>query len=487
MKGDNLVMKTQRLFNIFIQSAFCLALPLSARFVPDNGVKPDDYTVLMTVDGSYSTGLQEFQGGGHGKFYLRNWTSDQFSVAWKINVPVAGDYHVNLLARLHGAEAVAVFKIKEEAGSVSLPLGQSARQWDRLPFPKALALKQGEQTVMLQFAPKAGESPLHLEVLSVELVRPMVKERLHAEAKQMRTDTTWLQKAGHGAMVHWTSQTQPRQGDPKPYAQAVQDFDVKSFAQQMRDCGVGFVVLTTSHAEMRFPGPNKALDSLLPGRTAARDLVAELIAELKKHNIRLMLYYHIGAASDPQWLEASGFWKTDTTQVFENWRKVISEIGLRYGDGLAGWWFDDGSVNYYYRSAPWKSLLQAARTGNPKRLVGFNSWELPSPTAFQDLYLGEGNRSPSGTGALLTRNGNGCYPSGSHEGLQSCSTLVFESDWIYMRRGQPISGWQFSAEQVRQMIGDFKAYNNVVIFNFEITQEGLISPESVQRFKKVLQ
>ncbi len=463
-----------------------VALPLSARFVPDGVVKSDDYTVLMAVDGSYSTGLQAFQAGGHGKFHLRQWTNEQFSVAWKINVPVAGDYHVNLLARLQDADAVASFAIQGASTGMEMQLGQSAHQWERLSFLKTITLSQGEQTVILQFRPKEPGSKINLEVLSVELVRPCIKNGLHAEAKQMRADTTWLQQAGHGAMVHWTSQTQPRSGAQKPYAQAVQDFDVKSFAQQMRDCGVGFVVLTTSHAEMRFPGPNKALDSLLPGCTASRDLVADLIAELRKYNIKVMLYYHIGSVGDPRWLEASGFWKTDTTQVFENWRKIISEIGLRYGDGLAGWWFDDGTVNYYYRSAPWKCLLQAARAGNPKRLVGFNSWELPSPTEFHDLYLGEGNRSPSGTGALLTRHGNGRYPSGSHEGLQSCSTLVFESDWIYMRGGQPISGWQFSVENIRQMIQDFKAYHNVLIFNFEITQEGTISPESVEMFKKVL-
>jgi hypothetical protein len=480
------MMKPRYHASFLIPVILCLALPVSARFVPDGVVKSDDYTVLMAVDGSYSTGLHELQAGGHGKFQLRQWTNEQFSVAWKINVPVAGDYHVNLLARVQGADAVACIAIQGAAIGVELPLGQAARQWDRLYFPKTLALKQGGQTVILQFRPKEAGLKINLDALSVELVRPSIRERLQTEAKQMRADTTWIQQAGYGAMVHWTSQTQSRNGAQKPYAQAVQDFDVMTFAQQMRDCGVGFVVLTTSHAEMRFPGPNKALDSLLPGCTASRDLVADLIAELKKCNIKLMLYYHIGSVGDPQWLDASGFWKTDTTQVFENWRKIITEIGLHYGDGLTGWWFDDGSVNYYYRSAPWKALLQAARAGNPKRLVGFNSWELPSPTAFQDLYLGEGNRTPSGTGTLLTLHGNGRYPSGSHEGLQSCATLVFESDWIYMQSGRPIAGWQFSAENIRQMVQDFKAYKNVPIFNFEITQEGMISPDSVEMFKKAL-
>jgi hypothetical protein len=487
MKGDNRPMNSQQLFTIFIRSACCLALPLYARFIPDGIVKTDDYTVLMAVDGTFSPGLQEFQGGAHGKFYLRQWTNEQFSVAWKIKVPVADDYQVNLLAHLHGTEAIACVKIKGESETMSCPLGSSAHQWDRFSFPKALALKPGEQTVVLQFTPKAPGETIHLEVLSIELVCPSVDKRLRTEANALRVDTAWLQRAGIGVMVHWTSQTQARNGAPKPYTQAVQDFDVKSFAQQMDDCGARFVVLTTSHAEMRFPGPSKTLDALLPGRTASRDLVAELIAELKKVNIRLMLYYHIGSAADPQWLEASGFWKSDTAQIFETWRKVISEIGERYGDGLAGWWFDDGTVNYYYRSAPWKSLLEAARVGNPQRLVGFNSWELPSPTAFQDLYFGEGNRTPSGVGGLLLRNGNGRYPSGSHEGLQSCATLIFESDWIYMRQGQPVSGWQFSVEQLRQMIQEFKAYRNVLIFNFEIAQEGFVSTESIERLKQAIQ
>jgi hypothetical protein len=34
-------------------------------------------------------------------------------------------------------------------------------------------------------------------------------------------------------MVHWTSQTMPRHGDPKPYDQAVTDFNVDAFADQM--------------------------------------------------------------------------------------------------------------------------------------------------------------------------------------------------------------------------------------------------------------
>ena len=151
-------------------------------------------------------------------------------------------------------------------------------------------------------------------------------------------------------MCHWTSQTVPRHGPPKPYAEAVRDFDVKTFAEQVEQTGAQFVTITTSHAMLYFPAPLKSLDRILPGRTTQRDLIGELAEALGQRGIRLMLYYHLGSDADRAWQEASGFWKTDTTEFWNNWVAVIGEAGERYGDKLAGWWFDDGTANYYYRS-----------------------------------------------------------------------------------------------------------------------------------------
>ena len=104
----------------------------------------------------------------------------------------------------------------------------------------------------------------------------------------------------------------------------------------------------------------------------------------------------------PDWLKASGFWETDTTKFFNNWKSIIAEAGERYGDKLAGWWFDDGTTNYYYRSAPWESLAKAAKAGNPQRLVSFNAWEMNNPTRFHDYCTGEACYDPRGIDALLT-------------------------------------------------------------------------------------
>jgi hypothetical protein len=258
---------------------------------------------------------------------------------------------------------------------------------------------------------------------------------------------------------------------------------VESFARQVQATGAGFVVFTTSHAEHFFPAPLASLDPILPGRTARRDLVAELAEALGQRGVKLFLYYHLGASSDPAWLRATGFWDTDTSRLFNHWTAMISEAGCRYGDKLAGWWFDDGAVSYYYRSAPWEQLAAAAKAGHAGRLVAFNPWELPSPTEFQDYFCGEGHSDP-GLGGLVATGGDGRIKSGPHQGLQACATLITEGDWVHSRKNTDIGPPRWSGPQMAALLKEFIARKNVPIFNLEIYQEGALSPASVEMFKQ---
>ena len=300
----------------------------------------------------------------------------------------------------------------------------------------------------------------------------------------MRSNPTWFQNARYGMMVHWTKQSVPLQGDPKPYEQAVADFDVEKFADDMKSTGAGFVVFTTSHAMHYFPGPLKSLDDILPGRTAKRDLPADLAKALGKRGMKLFLYYHLGAHDDPEFLKASGFWETDTTKFFGNWQKMISEAGQRYGKQLAGWWFDDGSTNYYYRSAPWESLAKAAKAGFPQRFISFNAWEMNNPTGFHDFCTGEACYDPRGIDALLTPEHKGFYPSGTHAGLPASACLISDSNWVHNSLNTPPSSPKWNAEQLTELIKGFIAHKNVPIFNLEITQDGQLSPQSLDIFRQ---
>ena len=72
-----------------------------------------------------------------------------------------------------------------------------------------------------------------VEVLAVELVRPSVRDALHAEAMALRADARWMTRARYGVMFHWTKRTAPRSGPSRSYADAVEAFDVVRFADQV--------------------------------------------------------------------------------------------------------------------------------------------------------------------------------------------------------------------------------------------------------------
>jgi hypothetical protein len=449
-----------------------------AAFIPAFKLKADDYTVLMAVDAKLADGLVPFQSGGHGKFHVERWQRPDQQASWTITTAEAADHAVQILVRQDGNQELRL-DVRAAGKTLTGTLPPGARRWQRIVLPGTLALPRGESTLTLRLSSTAGSEPFNASVHAIELVRPAVRDALHRKALALRADPTWFQQARFGTMVHWTSQSMPLAGDPLPYDQAVAAFDVDAFADQMKQTGAGFVVFTTSHAHQYFPAPLAALDRILPGRTAKRDLVADLAAALGKRGLKLMLYFHPGAADDPAWLAASGFWETDTTRFFTNWQAVIREAGERYGERLAGWWFDDGSTNYYYRSAPWEQLARAAKAGHPGRLTGFNPWELNNPTEFHDFFTGEGFQDPRGHNELLPSGGDGRYPSGTHQGLQASACLIMESDWLHRPKDTPLNPPKWSAEQLAPLLKDFVARKNVPIFNLEVSQEGRVSPLSL--------
>lgn len=464
-----------------------LAASAHAAFVPDFALKPDDRTVLMAVDAKLAPGLTPFQPGSHGKFHIQGWQHPSQSASWTVNSAEPADHQVDvLIRRIHGTELTLEVSAASQTLTGTLPA--HAVHWQRITLPGKITVPAGESNVTLRITPANNpNASFAAEVHALEWTRPAVHAAQNQRAIAQRADPTWFQNARYGIMVHWTSQSMPRHGDPLPYDQAVANFDVDAFANQMHQTGAGFVVFTTSHAFQYFPAPLNSLDQVLPGRTSKRDLVADLAAALAARHMRLMLYYHLGAHDDTAWTHASGFWETDTSRFFTHWQNIITEVGERYRERLAGWWFDDGSTNYYYRSPPWEKLNAAAKAGHPQRLVGFNAWELNNPTPFHDFFTGEGFQDARGFNGLLVRGGNGRYPSGTHQGLQASACLITEASWLHHRKNQPLNPPKWSDTELAAILTEFSAHRNVPIFNLEITQEGTVSPASVEMIRNAAQ
>ena len=453
--------------------------------IPDVRIHQDDYTALMAVDARLAPGLKPFQSGGHGKFQVVGWNQASQQAEWSVRAETAGEYEASVLLRARRGRVLRI----ELSGSCGKALAEiparACSSWERVKLHGLLPIPAGQSQITLRVVPADGSSNFEVEVHAVELVRPGVKDALQRRAQALRADPSWFQNARYGIMVHWTQQSMPLAGNQKSYDEAVSAFDVEAFADQVRRTGAGFVVFTTSHAMHYFPAPLASLDRILPGRTTRRDLVADLAGALARRGIRLMLYYHLGASSDPQWMQASGALETDKAKFFANWQAMIGEAGNRYGNKLAGWWFDDGAVGYYYRSPQWELLARAAKAGSAQRLISFNAWELANPTQFHDFCTGEGCQEPSGMGGVLKRGGDGRYPTGTHAGLQASSCLVTESDWGHFAPNAPLSKPKWTADQLAALINGFMAYKSVPIFNLEITQDGQLSPATVQIFEQV--
>lgn len=439
--------------------------------------------VLHATQAQEVRNLQAFQPSELAAFYMTGQLADTPRLAWKVNLAEAGSYRVSLLARSEVPAVKPRLIIDDQAPpstTLSLP-----RAWDRLEIGVA-SFAQGANALKLELVAHARQTG-RVDIQAIELTRvshARQEERLTTKA---RADASWMRQAGFGLMLHWTRESAPAHGPTKPYAQAVEDLDVEALTEKLRSTGAGFVVFTTAHAYQDFPAPLSALEKVLPGRTSRRDLIADLAVSLQRKGLRLMLYHNPGTAQDTAWVAASGLKTGDRSRYFDLWQAMISEAGDRYGDKLAGWWFDDGATRLYPQAAPWASLHHAARSGNSTRLIGYNSWELPSVTDWQDFDCGEGLREPRGREGRLQPSDDGVYRSSSRQGQQATACVTLENDWLHRNPGQMPSSPTWTEPSLRDFLTRSRRSGLVPIFNLKITQEGLLGPESLGLVRRAAQ
>lgn len=198
-------------------------------------------------------------------------------------------------------------------------------------------------------------------------------------------ETSWM-PGSFGLGIHWTAGVaRDMSADPKAWGAAewnavVDAFDTEAFAETVKACGAKHIIFTLTHALQQMPCPNAALDRLMPGRTAARDLIGDLLASLAARDIKLILYYNHSCNNkdDPPWKEACGYNAIVDAQTMAaftaNICSILEEVSKTYGPRLAGFWFDSGStVNRVNgQEFSWTNFVSAARAGNPKLAICVN-------------------------------------------------------------------------------------------------------------------
>jgi hypothetical protein len=434
------------------------------------------------------------------RFWVWNWISDDESMTWKVSVPEAGSYSVVLLTENCGqilidCKLTSTGPVKVELGgklgklTYTIPYRKASATnlWMRNEVPGTLRLPAGESEITLRALAPDGK-PFNLALFSMELVTPARARSLSAEAATLRASTQWMVDAKYGLMFTWTASSSPRTGPKKSYEEAVRDFDVNAFADMVANTGAGFIVFCTSWSTYYFPAPIQSWERVAPGHTTRRDLIAELADALAKRHIKLMLYYHAGDSKDGWW-SRTYVSTMDRGAYFKQWEDQIREIGLRYGDKLGGWWFDDGMTFYYPLQAPFKAMTEAAKAGYPGRVVGYNSWILPKATDLQDYACGEGDfpdRLMPENDAELPVGGSGIFLSGPQKGMQATMTLTNEGgDWGHITQDTEVPTPRYSSDKMIDYLRQAIARKDVLVINLEVYQDGSASQKTIEEFKAI--
>jgi hypothetical protein len=253
----------------------------------------------------------------------------------------------------------------------------------------------------------------------------------------------------------------PPSGPQASLQDMAKGFDVSKFVNLVTSTGCKYVIFSLTWWSYQMLAPIQSVDNIVPGNTnitSTRDVIGELSTALHAAGVRFMLYYHSGSDSQvpggygsTPWWQAQQFPEPGYTErgvgdrsvFFNNWVNVITEIGNRYGTNLDGWFIDDGLLYY---PAPFERLGQAAKAGNPKRLVCYNPWIATEYTDFQEVFMGEQSQGQSQFGSAPA-GGNGIFTDGPQAGLLQHAMFTLEQDWGIHDPNQPIIT-QLSASQV---------------------------------------
>ncbi|MCC6231200.1 MAG: alpha-L-fucosidase, partial [Verrucomicrobiales bacterium] len=196
-----------------------------------------------------------------------------------------------------------------------------------------------------------------------------------SRAENASPHADWFSRAKLGVFMHFLPSGQAG-------LEQVRRFDVPALAAQLHDMGAGYLIFTLGQNSGYLNSPNAAYEKrtgYAPGeRCSTRDLPLELHQALQTKGIRLMLYLPCQTPNeDARAQKAFGLPEGAKDQPLdlafaEKWSEVIQEWSDRYGDKVAGWWFDGGYQHIHFNEAIAARYAAAAKHGNPRSLVTFN-------------------------------------------------------------------------------------------------------------------
>jgi hypothetical protein len=401
-------------------------------------------------------------------------------MVWEISVPKAEKYDLYLIADIPAESKNIEILFSSGSKSYNFTINPTSGPWvgggknfQRVKVLSEVLLPKGNQEVALKSTGLATGKTL-LNIRAVELVPVSAYQSIEKENKKAvasRASTEWLTKCGYGVMFHWTSQSVNPDGSNKPYAQAVNDFDVKKFADMVEETGAGYVIFTIGHAEQYCPAPIKSWEKCHQGKTTQRDLIEEMANTLNAKGIRLILYMNsYGTAK---------FGKVDNLEFYETFTDILKEFGDRYKEKVAGYWFDCWyQIFEGFPDIPFEDFYKATKTGNKDRIICLNSWIYPSVSSWQDYWAGE-------VVSPVAVPEKGFMKDGPAPDLPYHALLIMEPYWVQEKAEMPEP--RFHSSELSQYIRNCMKNGGAVTINMGIYQNGTVDEKALKVMKEIKQ
>ena len=311
------------------------------------------------------------------------------------------------------------------------------------------------------------------------------------EPMYTRANTDWFARCRYGLAVHWTAQTAPLRGAALGFQDAVAQFDMSAFIDGVLASGADYVLFTVTHALHMLPCPHPVVDSILPGRTSKRDLIAELALRLNTYGKRLLLYYNHSCnnGEDPEWEDALGYHTPPAGQFMDRLVEIIEWMGEFYGSLVSAWWFDSaysldprGPHNSFTSTAgpfdvPRAAITAAAKAGEHKRLVTYNAGvnETFLYTEHQDYWAGEM--------VDLDHPPQQRYLS---NGLQWHGwTCLEDRRWVHSQADTDFSPPLYTDEELLAFLRLCVQHQAPMTFNVSIAQDGTMAERSIAQLGRI--
>lgn len=422
--------------------------------VPQSGTVPivisqsattDITTVLLATSASYTSDLEVYDPtDGRKNFYMYNFLETADFLSWKVSVENEAVYEVYALVDAQPEQQLMVTVSGNSSTVTATTLNDAT--WQRLDMGQ-ITLPAGTSTITLA---RTGALSGDLYVKSLELIEESQLSNYQTMVASARADTTWFGEAKYGLMFQYGSWGFPNNvGTAKTLNQQAADFNVDAFMNLVQETGASYVIWSFSWWGYHIDAPITEIDTIVtdsggpasPGLTASRDLIGDIATACQNAGVKFLMYYHTGDQDADWWpyqdfpTEFSANGTGDRSTFFANWTQVVTAIGNQYGTKLDGFFFDDGIIYY---PAFFQAMEQTARTGNPDRLVSWNSWVLPRLTDFQDVWFGEGSEGASQLGSAAA-GGNGIFTSGPYLGLLQHGMFTMDADWGVHLQDQKIT------------------------------------------------